>query len=79
MKSIYIRIITIEYNNPYTPAEYDMYEKVDDNKIVHRKLSWQEARRLQWELVKAGGEREYSANPYNPAISYSLVTYWARH
>lgn len=79
MNGIYISVTSIEYNNGHTPAEYDMYEKVDDNQIVHHKLSWQEARRLQWELMKAGGEREYSANVYDPTICYSKVKYWACH
>jgi len=79
MKYVYINVSTTEYNNGITPPRYELWEQVDGGELTCRKLSWQEARRLQWELKKAGATHEYSANPYHPAISYSETAYFARH
>lgn len=76
MNRVYMSISITLYSHCEPDCTY--WERIDDGPITHRKLSLDEARRMQWELVKAGAERKYCSNLFDNAISNVDVDYWAR-
>lgn len=78
MKHIYMSLsISISRNGNY--ADCTLWERIDDGKMTYRTLSLAEARKMQWELVKAGAERTFRPNWFDNAISHVDVDYWMRH
>ena len=76
MKHLYMSISITLYNHCEPNCTY--WEEIDDEEMTSRRLTLEEARRMQWELVKAGAERTYRPNLYDNAISQVDVHYWAR-
>ena len=75
MKYVYMSVsITL-----FRRCEPDCYycERLDGGEVTSRKLTLDEARRLQWELVKAGADREFRPNFFDNAVSQVDVRYWA--
>ena len=79
MKHIYMSLCISTYSNPRLAPDCTLYERVDNGEMTSRKLSYNEARKMQWELVKAGATRTFVANMFNNAIANVDVDYWARH
>lgn len=59
--------------------ECTFYQRIDGGEMTSRKLTYAEAQRLQWELVKAGAERTFRPNWFDNAMAQVDVDYWARH
>lgn len=79
MKHIYISLCISTYSNPKYAPDCTLYERVDDGEMTSRKLSYNEARKMQWELVKAGATRAFVSNMFRNSIAHVDVDYWARH
>lgn len=79
MKHIYMSLSITDYNSPFLGTECRFWEAVDGGEMTCRKLPLQEARKLMWELVLAGGEKKLSINYLNPKINTREVTYWMCH
>ena len=78
MKHVYMSLsIDVYRNNRY--ADCTLWERIDDGEMTHRELTLEEARRMQWELLKAGATRTFRPNWFDNAISQVKVSYWARH
>ena len=76
MNHVYMSISITLYR--YSKPSCTYWEKIDNNPMTHRELTLNEARRMQWELVKAGATRTVAANLFDNAISHVDVDYWAR-
>lgn len=76
MKYVYMNVSITLYPNCEPDCYY--WERLDDQPATFRKLTLDEARRMQWELVKAGAKREFRPNFLDNAISKVEVYYWAR-
>jgi len=76
MKSIYMNVTITNYNRNYIAPDCTYYESIDDKGMTSRKLTIDEARKLQWELVKAGATRRVEPNMFNNSISRVDVSYW---
>lgn len=76
MKYVYMSVSITLYRRCEPDCAY--YERLDGGEVTSRKLTLDEARRLQWELVKAGADREFRPNFLDNAISQVDVHYWAR-
>lgn len=79
MKHIYMSIVITRYSYKGLAPDCTLFQKVDEEEMTYTKLDYDTARRMMWELVLAGGEREVSVNPYKPCISTTQVTFWTRH
>ena len=79
MKHIYMSLAITFYATSRIQPECRFYERVDGGEMTVRKLSINEARKLQWELVKAGATRTAYSNMFNNAISTVDVSYWMYH
>ena len=79
MKHIYMSLSITFYSTPRLQPECRFYERVDSGEMTVRKLSINEARKLQWELVKAGATRKAYSNMFNNTISTVDVSYWMYH
>lgn len=79
MKHIYMSVVITRYSYKGLAPDCDLFQKVDDEEMTHTKLDYDTARRMMWELVLAGGEREVSVNHLKPCISTTQVTFWTRH
>lgn len=79
MKHIYISLCISTYSNPHYTPDCTLYERVDDGEMTSRKLSYNKARKMQWELVKAGATRTVVANMFKNSIAHVDVDYWACH
>lgn len=79
MNRIYMSIMISYWSNPKLTPDCIFYEAVDGGKMTRRELTLDEARKLQWELVKAGATRTFSTNMFNPKIAQVDVNYWALH
>jgi len=78
MKYIYMSLTITVYSNRYS-TDCNFYEAVDDGEMTRRHLTYAEAQKLQWELVKAGATRTFHPNMFNNAISHIEIGYWMRH
>lgn len=79
MKHIYMNVSITRYSYKGLAPDCTLFQKVDDEEMTSTKLDYDTARRMMWELVLAGGEREVSTNYLNPGISTTQVTLWTRH
>lgn len=79
MKHIYMSLAITFYSTSRIQPDCRFYERVDGGDMTVRKLSINEARKLQWELVKAGATRTICPNMFNNAISNVDVSYWMYH
>lgn len=79
MKHIYMSIVITRYSYKGLAPDCTLFQKVDDEEMTYTKLDYDTARRMMWELVLAGGDREVSVNPYKSCISTTQVTFWTRH
>lgn len=73
MKSIYL-VVGIDYfvNGP----QCYFHQLVDGEWYESSHIPFEKAYQLMWELVKAGGTREYKANDYNPSLHSIRTTLW---
>lgn len=62
----------------YSEPDCTFWEKIDDGVMTHRKLSLEDALRMQWELKKAGATRQFRPNIFDNAMSHVDVDYFAR-
>ena len=79
MNHIYMSVMISYWSDPKRTPDCIFFEAVDGGEITRRELTHDEARRLQWELVKAGATRTFSTNMFNPKIAQVDIDYWARH
>lgn len=79
MKHIYINISITRYSYHGMEPDCDFWQRVDDGEMEHRKLDYNTACRMMWELMLIGGERKITINHLNPGISEVEVSYWMCH
>ena len=70
--------VSITYFDHGLGAFCRFYEILDHGPCTSRKLELEEAQKLAWELMLAGGEREYRSNYRCNHIHNVDVTYTAR-
>lgn len=70
--------VDITYYDHGLEPDCGFYEILDGGKCHSHKLTLEDARKLAWELMLAGGEREYCSNMYCPHIHNVIVSYKAR-
>ena len=70
--------VDITYYDHGLESDCGFYEILDGGECHSRKLSLEEARKLAWELMLAGGRREFNSNYLVPHIHNVIVTYQAR-
>ena len=78
MNRIYMNIDITYYDHGITPRCY-IYEAIDNKPGTLNSIPFEQARKLAWELVLAGGKRKYETNSLTPHIHTVTVSYWARH
>lgn len=66
MNEIYINIRITEYGNG--KINCFLSQSVNDEPLDIQEVSLNKARKLMWELVLAGGEREVNINPHDRDI-----------
>lgn len=62
----------------YRFCHCNYYEQIEGEPMTARELDLETARKLQWELLLAGGERSYHSNIFEPGIFSSEVKYYSR-
>ena len=78
MKYIHMALHITQFNNSLLKPRCYFYHTINDaGDMACEYITLDKAHQLMWELVKAGGTREYHANEFNPGISYASVVYSA--
>lgn len=77
MNGVFMSVDVTYYDHGLEPF-CRFYEILDNGPCSSRKLSIDEAHKLAWELMLAGGEREYRTNYNCNHIHTVTVRYWAR-
>lgn len=70
-KEIWMNISITNYGNGNIDCRY--YESIGDAPVEMKKISLNDARRMMWELVLAGGVRSYRTNYLDRSIVSSEV------
>ena len=79
MKHIYMSLSITVYSNHRIAPYCRFYERIDNGEMTCKVISIEEAKKLQWELVKAGAKRTFCPNMFNNAIANVDVDYWMYH
>lgn len=79
MNSIFMSVDITTYGIDSMKPICTFSEIVDGGEVMIRHISYEQALRLMWELVLAGGEKTMEVSRYDPTITYRHVSYWARH
>ena len=64
---IYISVTILDFGNGDYHATLN--QAIGDNPVEVTKLDINHAKRLMWELVLAGGKREYKSNMYDHSLT----------
>lgn len=75
MKHVFMKL-SITYYSTRNCAMCLFFQKTPGSKLETRELTLNEARKLQWELMKAGGTRKVTTHPYINTIYDVEIEYW---
>lgn len=69
MKSLYVNVSLTYYSNPELDVECFLYRSLPSGASEMKQIPLNEAYKLMWKIVKAGGKRTYRPNRYKPTVS----------
>ena len=75
MRQIYMSVQITNYGTKSMKPDCFFFNVDENDKLISKEISYDEARRLMWELKLAGGEKEVRTNYLCPNINYRKVVY----